>query len=137
MENLHSKFNYGRCPLCDKIIVVPFDVNKVHCCYCGGSFLTKAAIAFYDLKKNVQCESDVYTQISTSHETKQSKPTIPERPTPRFLTIRETAKAIGISEHAIRRMVKDGTIPAIHTGNKSLINLSKMYELIEQGILGY
>ena len=137
MDSLHSKFNYGRCPLCDEIIAVPIGADKVYCCYCGGGFLAKAATAFYDSQKNARYGSVTYTQIKKPHETMQSNPPAQEHIAPRMMTIREIAKTTGISEHGIRRMVKEGKIPAIQVGTKNLINISKVYELMDQGILGY
>ena len=49
---------------------------------------------------------------------------------PRFMTIHETAKASGIPECCIRRMAKRGELPAIKTGNKTLINFDRFIEMM-------
>lgn len=41
---------------------------------------------------------------------------------PRFLTIRQTAKAGPLTEHALRLMEKQGKLPCIYSGRKCLIN---------------
>lgn len=42
---------------------------------------------------------------------------------PRFLTIRETAKAGILTEYRLRCMEKTGELPCIYAGNKCLINV--------------
>ena len=36
-----------------------------------------------------------------------------------------------VSECALRRWVKEGKLPAIHTGNKALISYNKVLEILE------
>ena len=49
-----------------------------------------------------------------------------------FKTIRQTA-AIGIiSEHRLRLMQKQGTLPGIWTGNRFLVNVELLVELLER-----
>lgn len=40
----------------------------------------------------------------------------------KFLSISEVCRVSGLSQHLIRQMVKDGEIPFIKSGNKTLIN---------------
>lgn len=48
-----------------------------------------------------------------------------------FKTIRQTA-AIGIiSEHRLRIMQKQGTLPGIWTGNRFLVNVDLLVELLD------
>lgn len=48
-----------------------------------------------------------------------------------FKTIRQTA-AIGIiSEHRLRLMQKQGTLPGIWTGNRFLVNVELLVELLD------
>lgn len=50
---------------------------------------------------------------------------------PNFKTIRQTA-ALGIlSEHRIRRLVSTGKCPGIYTGNKFLVNVGALIEMLE------
>ena len=49
-----------------------------------------------------------------------------------FRTIRQTA-ALGIlSEHRLRLMEKEGALPGIRTGNRFLVNVEKLVELLEE-----
>ena len=49
---------------------------------------------------------------------------------PRFASIRETSKLTGLSMYYIRRSVRNGEIPHIRSGEKYLINLSALAELL-------
>ena len=49
---------------------------------------------------------------------------------PRFLTIRQVAKFGILTEYALRLMVKQGKIPHIQTGNKTLINYDLFLEQV-------
>ena len=49
---------------------------------------------------------------------------------PLMLTIRQTAAAAKLPEYAVRRWVKDGTIPCIMAGSKALINYDKLVEML-------
>lgn len=46
--------------------------------------------------------------------------------TPQMMTIREIARTGLLSEHALRLLLKEGKLPAIYVGNKSLINYDKL-----------
>ena len=47
-----------------------------------------------------------------------------------FYTIREIAETGLMSEYALRRMVRNGDIPCIYSGNRCLINYNMLLELI-------
>lgn len=49
----------------------------------------------------------------------------------RMMTIRETAKTGIMREHTLRRLVKQGTIPHIKSGNRVLINYERLVEMLE------
>lgn len=51
---------------------------------------------------------------------------------PRMMTIRETAKTGILPEHAIRVGVKQGRVPHIMVGHKTLINYDKLLKLLEE-----
>ena len=46
--------------------------------------------------------------------------------TPQMMTTREIARTGLLSEHALRLLLKEGKLPAIYVGNKSLINYDKL-----------
>lgn len=41
---------------------------------------------------------------------------------PKFMTIKEVAKTGILPETALRRMLKEGKLPAVYSGRKALIN---------------
>lgn len=47
---------------------------------------------------------------------------------PRMMTIREVASTGVLSEYALRQLLKEGRLPAIHVGTKALINYDKLCE---------
>ena len=49
-----------------------------------------------------------------------------EQNAPKFLTIRQTAATGILSEHHLRMMVKQGTLPGIYSGTRFKVN----YELL-------
>lgn len=51
---------------------------------------------------------------------------------PTFLTIRRTAATGLLSEHYLRQLVARGECPGIRTGNRFLVNLEALVELLEQ-----
>lgn len=48
-----------------------------------------------------------------------------------FKTIRQTAATGILSEHRLRLMVAAGTCPGIKTGNRFLINVSALSEMLD------
>ena len=52
--------------------------------------------------------------------------------TKRFLTIDETAKQTGLSVFFIRQGVRQGWIPFIRCGNKAMINIHKLIEILDE-----
>ena len=51
---------------------------------------------------------------------------------PTMMTIRQAAATGILPEAALRRMVKDGTIPAIYSGTKAFINFDRLCEMLSQ-----
>lgn len=49
-----------------------------------------------------------------------------------FKTIRQTAATGILSEHRLRLMVAAGTCPGIKTGNRFLINVSALVEMLDE-----
>lgn len=47
---------------------------------------------------------------------------------PRFLSIRQTAAAGPLTEHALRLLEKQGKLPCIYSGRKCLINYNRFIE---------
>ena len=47
-----------------------------------------------------------------------------------FYTIREVAKTGLMSEYCLRKLVKQGNVPCLFSGNKCLINLQMLKNLI-------
>ncbi|HCS75905.1 MAG TPA: hypothetical protein DIW17_18785 [Clostridiales bacterium] len=45
---------------------------------------------------------------------------------PQMMTVREIARTGLLSEHALRRLLKAGKLPAIYIGSKALINYDKL-----------
>ncbi len=51
---------------------------------------------------------------------------------PKMMTIRQTAATGILPEAALRRMVKDGTIPVIYSGTKAFLNFDRLCEMLSQ-----
>ena len=51
---------------------------------------------------------------------------------PTFKTIRQTAATGILSEHRLRLMVASGTCPGIRTGNRFLVNIDALAELLDE-----
>lgn len=49
----------------------------------------------------------------------------------RFLTIEETAEQTGLSVYYLRQGIRNGYIPHIKCGNKSMINYAKLIEFLD------
>lgn len=50
---------------------------------------------------------------------------------PRMMTVREIARTGLMSEHALRRLLKAGKLPAIFIGKKALINYDKLCDQLQ------
>lgn len=101
MDSLPAKFHYGRCPCCDRIIPIPSGVNKMHCCYCGEAFLSKAAVALYGYQETIKL-----TDYKPAPVKEPVKPKVLEQPKidtsiPRMMTIRGIANETGLSEFSV------------------------------------
>lgn len=51
---------------------------------------------------------------------------------PEFKTIRETAKLKILPEHCLRLMQKQGELPGIKSGNRFLVNVDALIELLDK-----
>jgi excisionase family DNA binding protein len=49
-----------------------------------------------------------------------------------LLTAKEVAERLNLSERTVRRMIKDGSLPALHFGRAIRIRPETLEELIEQ-----
>lgn len=49
---------------------------------------------------------------------------------PKFMSIHDTAKTGILPEHCLRVMARRGELPAIKSGNKVLINVDKLVEMM-------
>lgn len=52
---------------------------------------------------------------------------------PRMESVKTTAKLFGISEDAVRRMIKDGRATYVLIGRKYLINCDRLADLLNTG----
>ena len=50
---------------------------------------------------------------------------------PKMMTVREVAKTGILPETAIRRLLKQGKIPAIYSGTKAYINFDRLCEMLD------
>ena len=132
-----TKVNYlpdgffpGRCPCCDMVIPIPCESAKVFCCYCGSSFLSKAAIRLYSCKDRTEFSLDHQRGLEKADKGQELAKNSSDAYAQRFLTIRQMSKATGISEYLIRRLVKQGKLPAFYSGNKALLNYTKVCEIL-------
>ena len=51
---------------------------------------------------------------------------------PSFKTIRQTAALGFITEHRLRLMVAEGTVPGIKTGNRFMVNVDALVEQLDR-----
>lgn len=51
---------------------------------------------------------------------------------PKFLTIRETARAGILSEHHLRLLEKQGRLPGIRAGNRFKVNVAMLIEQLDR-----
>lgn len=54
----------------------------------------------------------------------------------RFVTIREAAKAVGLSHALIRQFVKRGQVPGFYNGDRYYVNLPAFIDALEAGAVG-
>lgn len=57
-------------------------------------------------------------------------PTAAEVAIPRMTTIRETAKTTGMSEYAVRKLIKKNEVVYVKAGTKYLINLDRFVDFL-------
>lgn len=72
-------------------------------------------------RQKIKCE-----RIDTMDRTTNSSPL-------RMRTIAEAAKETGVPQHALRRWVKSGQIPAVYSGNRALLNLDRLIGYLQGG----
>ena len=51
---------------------------------------------------------------------------------PKMMTIRQVAATGLLPEYALRQLVKQGKIPCLQVGNRTLINYSRLVEMLNQ-----
>lgn len=51
----------------------------------------------------------------------------------RYLTIRQTARAVGIPEHRIRAWVKVKNVPGFYGGTRFYVDVQKFQQLLDEG----
>lgn len=54
------------------------------------------------------------------------------RALPKMLTIRETAQATGLHEYFVRQLVKQNRVTYVKAGCKTLINLDRLVEFLNE-----
>ena len=52
---------------------------------------------------------------------------------PTMLSIRETARRSGLSENAVRRLVRESAVPFIRVGKKVLLNWEMLVNFLNRG----
>ena len=52
---------------------------------------------------------------------------------PKMLTIRETAQVTGLHEYFVRQLVKQNRVTYVKAGCKTLINLDRLVEFLNEG----
>ena len=55
------------------------------------------------------------------------------RALPKMLTIRETAQVTGLHEYFVRQLVKQNRVTYVKAGCKTLINLDRLIEFLNEG----
>lgn len=55
------------------------------------------------------------------------------RALPRMLTIKETAQVTGLHEYFVRQLVKQNRVTYVKAGCKTLINLDRLVEFLNEG----
>lgn len=87
-------------------------------------------------KENFNLYDDKASLISALNKMRDNRTRISilkENPNiPTMVTIRQAAATGILPEAALRRMVKDGTIPVIFSGNKAFINFDRLCEMLSQ-----
>ena len=69
------------------------------------------------------------TKVRKEQKFQEERPSTP--PLPRMMGVSQLCKVTGVSVSRIRKLVKEGKIPAFYSGNKVLINYAKFCELLD------
>ena len=127
-----SGFFFGYCPCCETVIPVPSGTKDTYCCYCGSRFRSAASIRLHGLRETEMvlgsAKADYRPPASEGQNTKKEKA---EYAAPMMMTVRQLSKATGISEYALRRLLKQGKLPVFYAGSKALINYAKVLEILD------
>ena len=96
----------------------------------------KSAVALYGYQETVKL-----SECKPVPEKEPDKPKLLEPPQidtsiPRMMSITGIANETGLSKFSVTKMVREGKIPYVKVGVKTLINYSKVCDLINQGLLG-
>ena len=82
--------------------------------------------------RNVKVTVSTKRKGERNTATANASPNYTEPRIPRMMTIRQIAATGILPEAALRRLVKDGTIPALYSGSKALINFDNLCEMLSQ-----
>ena len=52
-----------------------------------------------------------------------------------FMSIRDQVRVTGLSEHYVRNLLKDGKLPHVMVGNRCMVNVPQLLELMNQKTL--
>ncbi|MBQ1678384.1 MAG: excisionase family DNA-binding protein [Oscillospiraceae bacterium] len=130
---MNSGFFYGYCPCCDKVISVPSGTDNTYCCFCGSRFLSAAAFRLYGLKETAVVlsngKADFRSASASTPDSQKGQPSAFTKPV--MMTVRELSRATGVSEYTLRRLLKQGKLPALYAGSKALINYNKVLEILD------
>lgn len=48
-------------------------------------------------------------------------------------SVKEAAQALGVSPTTMRRLLKQGKVPSVHTGGRVLVPVAGLYDFLAQG----
>lgn len=103
---------------------------KLFCrCFLYGVWARESMVIFMKGKENVNVKNvvGINTERDNNIPPQYVQPRIPT-----MMTIRQAAATGILPEAALRRMVKNKTIPAIYSGTKAFINFDRLCEMLSQ-----
>ena len=95
----------------------------------NGLWARERTVIFMKGKENVNVKNVV--GISETRDNNITPQYVQPR-IPKMMTIRQVAATGVLPEAALRRLVKDGTIPALYSGTKAFINFDRLCEMLSQ-----
>ena len=105
-------------------------------CFLYGVWARERQVIFMKRKENFNLYDDkvsLTTAVNKICDQRRRMTNLKENPNiPKMMTIRQAAATGILPEAALRRMVKDGTIPAVFSGNKAFINFDRLCEMLSQ-----